>query len=99
MHRIRFMFPILMALAGGLPAAAAADTLVVDAVQAAPATDRPARGLSMQQVLNRWGEPVRRDGPVGDPPISHWTYPDFVVYFEADRVIHSVVPRTANSDH
>ncbi len=30
-------------------------------------------------------------GPVGKPPISQWHYQDFVVYFEGDRVIHTVL--------
>ena len=47
----------------------------------------------MDQVLQRFGEPQQRLGPVGEPPISHWVYPDFVVYYEYDRVIHAVVPR------
>ena len=41
------------------------------------------------------GEQVRRardQGPaVGNPPISRWEYPGFVVYFEHEHVIHSVV--------
>jgi len=28
---------------------------------------------------------------VGKPPISRWEYPGFVVYFEHEHVIHSVV--------
>jgi hypothetical protein len=28
---------------------------------------------------------------VGKPPISRWEYPGFIVYFESDHVIHSVV--------
>jgi hypothetical protein len=28
---------------------------------------------------------------VGDPPITRWVYDRFTVYFENDRVIHSVV--------
>ena len=45
------------------------------------------------ELLQRFGEPQQRLGPVGEPPISHWVYPDFVVYYEYDRVIHAVVPR------
>jgi hypothetical protein len=28
---------------------------------------------------------------VGDPPISRWVYDHFTVYFEYDKVLHSVV--------
>jgi hypothetical protein len=48
------------------------------------------RGLSMSQVEARYGEPARRIGAVGDPPISRWVYPQFVVYFEGQYVIHAV---------
>ena len=47
----------------------------------------------MDNVLAAYGEPKQCSGPVGEPPISHWVYPDFVVYYEYDRVIHAVVPR------
>jgi hypothetical protein len=32
-------------------------------------------------------------GPVGDPPITVWYYPAFNVYFEYNKVLHSVEPR------
>jgi len=50
----------------------------------------PSRGLSMAQVENRFGAPSQRLGAVGDPPISRWVYPQFVVYFEGSHVIHAV---------
>ena len=51
----------------------------------------PARGMTMSQVANKFGAPVSKIPAVGTPPISRWEYPGFVVYFEADHVIHSVV--------
>lgn len=54
--------------------------------------DMPARGSTKERVLDRLGEPVNRVPPVGDPPISSWVYDDFIVYFEHDRVLHSVIP-------
>jgi hypothetical protein len=53
----------------------------------------PSRGLSMAQVERRFGEPSQRVGAVGDPPISRWVYPQFVVYFEGSYVIHAVARR------
>ena len=50
----------------------------------------PSRGMSMEQVENRYGEPTYRYDSVGDPPITRWEYADFVVYFEYRYVIHSV---------
>ena len=53
--------------------------------------DRPRTGTTQAQVEAKYGEPIERSGPVGSPPISSWTYPNFIVYFEYDHVIHSVV--------
>jgi hypothetical protein len=55
----------------------------------------PSRGLSMAQVEQRFGEPTQRIAAVGDPPISRWVYPQFVVYFEHSHVIHAVARRDA----
>jgi hypothetical protein len=74
------------------PVGVTADTLLLDSVQTASAVSRPASGVTKERVVQDFGEPQQRLGPVGDPPISHWVYPDFVVYFEHDRVIHAVVP-------
>lgn len=91
MRSIRVMF--LLSLVSGLfVPPATADTLLVESVQSAPDVSRPERGMTMEQVLQTWGEPQQRVGPVGEPPISHWIYPDFVVYFESNYVLHSVVP-------
>jgi len=56
----------------------------------------PRRGERMASVRQRFGAPDRYLSPVGDPPITRWEYPDFVVYFEHRRVVHSVV--TGDSD-
>lgn len=53
--------------------------------------ETPRTGLTKQQVQDRFGEPLRTSGPVGDPPIYTWDYGRFSVYFEGERVIHSVV--------
>ena len=50
----------------------------------------PARGTSMTTVEARLGAPEKRFAAVGDPPITRWVYPLFTVYFEHDRVLHSV---------
>lgn len=51
----------------------------------------PTRGLSRDEVTQVYGEPVSRTGPTGHPPIETWHYDYFSVYFESDRVIHSVL--------
>lgn len=61
-----------------------------------PHAGMPATGLSMEEVLNNWGEPSKRHDVVSDPgnahrpPINRWDYPSFSVIFERDKVIHTV---------
>jgi hypothetical protein len=77
--------------AGGLAGAA---TVAVDNGIAVKESDMatPSRGMTMSQVSAKFGDPVTKVPAVGKPPISRWEYPGFVVYFEADHVIHSVIP-------
>ena len=77
-------------LAGGL---AQAETIAVDSGIAVKESDvaTPARGMTMNQVATKFGTPVSKVPAVGKPPISRWEYPGFIVYFESDHVIHSVV--------
>ena len=51
----------------------------------------PSRGMTMTEVTHKFGAPVSKVPAVGNPPISRWDYPGFVVYFERDHVIHSVI--------
>ena len=44
----------------------------------------------MAQVESRFGAPAERFAAVGQPPITRWVYPAFVVYFEFDHVVHTV---------
>ena len=73
---------------------AGAETIAVDSGIAVKESDvaMPTRGMTMNQVSAKFGAPVTKVPAVGKPPISRWEYPGFVVYFEADHVIHSVVP-------
>jgi hypothetical protein len=77
---------------------ALADTVVVnEQVQVRESqVDRPKRGLTMSEVEKHFGAPVTRHAAVGGgnphtPPITRWDYNGFSVFFESDRVIHSVV--------
>ncbi len=71
----------------------------------------PTRGMTMKQVRQKFGSPRKMLAPTPPtalgplkPPIVRWIYPDFIVYFERDRVIHTVlthpreapVPKTTN---
>lgn len=75
-----------------VPLSLQADTLAVPLGQQAgqTATPMPQRGLNSAGVRQRYGEPDNRHAAVGNPPISRWDYTDFSVYFEHDKVIHSV---------
>ena len=57
----------------------------------------PARGMSMAAVEQRFGAPAERFAAVGQPPISRWVYPDFVVFFEYQHVVHAVTNRAASA--
>jgi hypothetical protein len=52
--------------------------------------DRPTRGMSMEKVEAKFGAPAKRVPAIGEPPITRWEYPGFVVYFEHHLVLHSV---------
>ncbi|HUQ09517.1 MAG TPA: hypothetical protein VM146_04315 [Steroidobacteraceae bacterium] len=69
-----------------------AETLAIDGqVTIKPAgVETPQRGISMDAVQAKFGEPSNKSGPVGTPPITKWFYPNFVVVFENDKVLHAV---------
>lgn len=84
------------ALAAGLlcvAGIAAAETVAIDNGIAVKESDvpTPARGMTMDQVTSKFGAPSDKTPAVGKPPISRWQYPGFIVYFEGEHVIHSVI--------
>jgi hypothetical protein len=88
---MRYRILLLAAvLASGL---AGAETIAVDSGIAVKPSDlpTPTRGMTMDQVANKFGAPAAKVPAVGTPPISRWEYPGFIVYFEHEHVIHSVV--------
>lgn len=95
----RLALPVLLCLSS----AAAADTLLVQRVQAEPAGSLPARGATAAQVEARFGAPTQRLEPRGGqkrqwPTIHRWVYPQFTVYFERDRVIDAVLNQASASE-
>jgi len=54
---------------------------------------KPTRGMTQDSVQANFGSPQSTTAAVGEPPISRWNYAEFVVFFEYDRVIHSVTKR------
>jgi len=55
------------------------------------AASLPRTGVTKEKVRQQQGEPLEIQGPTGEPAIYRWDYSDFTVYFENDRVIHSVI--------
>jgi hypothetical protein len=83
----------LLALAGGMGAAASAQNLDMSGTAGATGVGRPESGMTQASVESRYGAPVRKIAAVGDPPIARWEYAEFIVYFEYDKVIHAVQKR------
>ncbi len=103
---------ILMLLNAGLFAAgsALAESLNIRSVaETSGALDtgaaklkRPSRGMSKNEVVKKFGRPIKKLKPVGaNPkrrhhrPISRWIYDDYMVVFDADFVIDTVSRRKA----
>lgn len=78
-----------------------ADTLEISVSKQSPelqSVSRPHTGMSKSSVEQIFGTPQTRGGPVGEPAISSWSYPQFTVYFESDTVLHSVLRTTPKAD-
>ncbi|MFI4920436.1 MAG: hypothetical protein ACHQAZ_02210 [Gammaproteobacteria bacterium] len=51
----------------------------------------PVRGMDMANVEHIFGTPLEKQPAVGKPPITRWDYSDYVVYFEYNKVLHTVM--------
>lgn len=108
MFKHRHSLPLLAAIAIGAgslaaPQAARADNLLIHRVQEERGMNLPSHGMSMAQVEQRYGAPQRKLAPRGGdsskhPVINRWKYPDFIVYFQGNRVIHSVLNTPAGNN-
>ncbi|MCK9539628.1 hypothetical protein [Dokdonella sp.] len=96
----------VLATALALPVAAlasfgaSAETLAIPNAANAYTGALPVRGLSMADVERRFGAPMDKLPTAGGdtrlhPPINRWRYAGFTVYFERNRVIHSVANAAA----
>ena len=96
---MKLLVKLVLAAAMLLPTSGlVGDVLLMDGIAEEPTygaqgLPRPKRYMSMDQVRGKYGEPVNVIPWVGDPPITRWVYNDYTVYFEYDRVIHSVINR------
>jgi hypothetical protein len=92
--RLSLLSSLLFLLLAPLGVALHADELAIPVGhQGAEKTslDRPKVGMTTAAVEAKFGAPLHKTAPVGKPPISSWEYPLYYVYFESDRVIHSVL--------
>ena len=88
-----FAFSLTLLFAGPV----CADTLLVDNVQASSQAAMPPRGMSMDSVRAKFGNPMTEhpavptnEGPL-HPPITRWDYSGYSVFFENSTVLHTVV--------
>ncbi len=71
-----------------------ADVLLIDRVEAKTGMDVPKKSATMNQVRAQYGDPISESVPVGDPPITRWVYNDYIVYFEHQHVITTVLKKS-----
>lgn len=62
-----------------------------EAPQVVTSDAAPVRGMTKNQVESSFGAPHSIIGPIGDPAIYRWDYPQYSVFFEHNYVLHSVV--------
>lgn len=102
------VFVMLIAAAGfaapqTVRAATNGDSLLIHRVQEEKGMNLPSRGMSMAQVEKTYGAPQRKLSPRGGdtqkhPQINRWEYSNFIVYFEHEHVIHSVLNTPAGNN-
>lgn len=84
-------YVVLCLLLTCAPACLAEEIIIPVGQQGASGVNLPKKGLSKSEVETAFGSPETQSPAVGQPPISRWEYGAFVVYFEGDVVIHSVL--------
>jgi hypothetical protein len=47
--------------------------------------------MDMANVEHIFGTPLEKQDAVGKPPITRWVYSDYIVYFEYNKVLHTVM--------
>jgi hypothetical protein len=90
---MRRMLPVFIAVSFSMASPLQAETLEMPAATEAPgySVNLPGRGMTMEQVEEKFGPPMEKLPEVGDPPIIRWIYPSYTVYFEYQYVINSVL--------
>ncbi|MDH5326522.1 MAG: hypothetical protein OEZ68_09415 [Gammaproteobacteria bacterium] len=70
-----------------------ADVLSIPDADSDPSVVLPDRGMSMDEVTAKFGEPLQVIDAIGKPPITRWMYDQFTVHFEYQYVIHAFKKR------
>ncbi|MCU7915054.1 MAG: hypothetical protein KZQ65_03875 [Candidatus Thiodiazotropha sp. (ex Gloverina cf. vestifex)] len=88
--------PVVASLAFLSAQPAIADVLLMDVINQEPINSeeglpRPSRGMTMNQVKQRYGDPATEYPWVGQPPITRWDYSNYSVFFEHQHVLTSVI--------
>lgn len=78
----------------GLAFTVQADVLLIDRVEAKAGINVPQKSATMNQVRSKYGDPINEYAAVGEPPITRWEYADFIVYFEHQHVITTVLKKS-----
>ncbi len=78
--------------------ASQSDVLLIDRVEAKSGQHVPQKSATMTQVRSQFGDPSQEHAAVGEPPITRWDYADFVVYFEHQHVITTVLKQSKPSE-
>ena len=79
------------------------DNVLLKRVHTEHGMNMPTRGMTMAQVEKTFGAPTRklaaRGGDSPKHPVIHrWEYPGYIVYFERNHVIHSVLNTPAGNN-
>jgi len=91
---VRYQTVMVSIVLAGFITVGQAQTLSIPVGQQAPELHGqavPARGMNGENVEARFGAPLLKSRPIGQPPISFWEYSDYYVYFEHNRVLHTVL--------
>ena len=79
--------------------AAAVQNMAAMPAAATSGPSMPVRGMDMANVEHIFGAPLEKlsavptDATKLHPPITRWEYPGYVVYFEYNFVVHTVVKK------
>ena len=71
-----------------------AEVLLIERIEAKQNMVLPQKSATMTQVRAAFGDPLSESPAVGEPPITRWGYENFVVYFEHQHVITSVLKKS-----